>query len=1336
MKTRRFPLFLACLLTVQFIHAEYFQHIGRSEGLSQSSVMAIYQDQLGRMWFGTREGVNIFNKDKMTVYKGWTAQGSQLGQHLLIGNEVEFITGSANGDVFLTVDNRLLKFDIRKESFRCVGHNVSALTSHHGEIWAACGDSIFCYNEQSGQLEFRLKTGLTDINYIMIDGPVLRIGTKNGLYAIEGKAPVACQIPQVDVYRIFKSSQQELWVACRTQGLYRISAKGKTNRVPYDPASPTAVSSMQIREFVEDRKGNIWFGTFNGLQKYDPRTGTYSLISQEQRPGGLSHSSIFSLYQDVQGTIWIGSYYGGVNYFNPDNNAFSYYAYNPDRDDCLNYPFAGAMTEDKDHNLWVCTDGGGLARLDRETGKFTTLTATNSSLPHNNLKSICYDPKRDQLYIGTHMGGLSRYDRRSGRFHNYLEQFRQKGNGPNDVIFHVAFHNDRLFVSARNGLFVMNPDTNEFRLLLNDRYYIAFCIAPDGDIWLAGTRTVYHLDPKSYTQKEFLNLPANSGQFSIVKILADNRGKLYIATLGSGLFCYDLHAKSLINYTVKENRLLSNYCYNLLQTAENNILITSDRGITLFNPETESFRSIELGNGLSLSSIINGCGVWMCNDRRIFVGGTGGLTSFQEKDLNLKYPKPNLYFSSLSVNNTRISPDDDSGILTAGLPFTNEVELKSTQNNLTLEFASSNYVDILNNAWYEYKLEGFDREWLPTSQTTLKYTNLDPGAYILRVREKGNLLNSRDRQEISLSILISPPWYLTWWAWLSFVIISASIAFFIQRERSSRRTLALSLEREKLEKAHIEEMNQAKLRFFTNVSHEFRTPLTLIISQIELMLQQNTVSPSLYNGISKIKKHARQMKYLITELLDFRKFDQNHIHLKLSEQNVNSFLEEIYLSFSAYAQQKEIDYSFHPCTENASLWIDDWQMRKVLFNLLSNAFKHTPAKGQITLSATSTPEYITITVKDSGDGIRPEELQHIFERFYQADNQHSAASYAGTGIGLALTKGIIELHHGTIEVESTLNRGSCFTVRLPGNRACFDNDEDVSFMEQAAEPSVWENTLPDDTLIDKLNTLSDTPFVTEEKEHYKILLVEDNEELLNLLKEIFSPLYQVVTASNGQEGLQKTVEEKPDLIVSDVMMPVMTGTEMCLKIKSNLNLCHIPVVLLTALDTVEQSIEGLCRGADDYITKPFNAKMLLVRCNNLIRNRLMIQNRFAKNAVAEIDLLAANPVDKSFLERVIKVVDKYIDCEELDIAVLCRELGVGRTLLHTKFKALTGMTPNEFVLNHRLKKAAFMLKNEPHLQVAEISDRLGFGSPRYFSRCFKNQFNMTPVDYRKGKTVG
>ena len=354
----------------------------------------------------------------------------------------------------------------------------------------------------------------------------------------------------------------------------------------------------------------------------------------------------------------------------------------------------------------------------------------------------------------------------------------------------------------------------------------------------------------------------------------------------------------------------------------------------------------------------------------------------------------------------------------------------------------------------------------------------------------------------------------------------------------------MSLEKERIEKEHIEEMNQAKLRFFTNVSHEFRTPLTLIISQVELMLQKNTIPPSLHNSIFRIRKHAQQMKLLISELLDFRKFDQNYIQLKLSEQSLNTFLEEVYLSFSAYASQKSISYHLKLLEQDISIWIDDWQMRKVLFNLLSNAFKHVPDKGEISILTSTTPDQVVIAVKDSGNGISKEEQERIFDRFYQADNRNKAL-HVGTGIGLALTKSIIQLHHGTIEVESELNEGSCFIVKLPKNRDCFEKDTEVVFLESPEkEPMVQENTIPDENFMKKDDSTFETPLIDEREGKRKVLLVEDNVELLQVLKEIFSSLYQVVTAANGEEGLKQAFAEVPDLIVSDVMMPVMTGTEM------------------------------------------------------------------------------------------------------------------------------------------------------------------------------------------------
>lgn len=1333
MKTRRCIWILICILASQTLYAKFFKHIGDADGLSQSSVMAIYQDKLGRMWFGTREGVNMYNGKQMTVYKGEAPSYKHPAHSLLIGNEVSGITSDKEGDLFFIISGALLRYDIRHESFEELrSQGVVSINSYRGEVYILSSDSLFRYVSSQKKLTFQAKTYLKDVNYILPDQEGVYMATKQGLYYLKEDAPPQCLLADVDVYRIFKSSRQEFWIGARTQGLYRMNRQGEVSEVPYTPQSDKGISSKQIREFVEDKKGDIWFGTFDGLQQYDPQADTYSIVRTGQRPGGLNHSSIFSLYQDTQGTIWLGSYYGGVNYFNPDNNIFSYYAYNPDRSDCLNYPFAGAMVEDKDQNLWVCTDGGGLACLQSKDSQFNTYVAGKGSLPHNNLKSICYDAKRDYLYIGTHMGGLSRYDRRTGLFHNYLHDSPTGGPAPNDVIFHVCFRNDRLYISARNGLFVMNPDTNQFQLLLSEEYYLTFDVDTNGRIWLAAGMMLLHFHPDQADKIERINLKSAGCRFMITKVLVGHDGQVYIGTLGSGLFCYNPQTESLVSYTSEENQILSNYCYNLSETSQHSLLITGSRGATLCQFSDKSFRSIELGSGLSLSSIINGCGLCTHSNGQIFIGGTSGITSFREEDLSMKYQQPKLYFTNIYVNNTRITPTDYSGILSEALPFTQRVNLTAKQNNFTLEFAISNYIDILNNTWYEYRLEGFDREWLLTTENSLKYTNLDPGSYTLRVREKGNSLNAREAQEIFIHIHIASPWYFSWWACLLFLLFFTLVACWIYRVKSVRRTLALSLEQERMEKQGIEKMNQDKLRFFTNVSHEFRTPLTLIISQIELLLQNTAMQPTIYNQILKISKHARQMRNLITELLDFRKFDQHHIQLKIREQKINSFVQETYLSFLEYASGREIDYQLQLSVEHITIWIDPWQMKKVLFNLLSNAFKHTQNNGSIRMTVTESGEYVCIAIQDSGKGISQKDQKLIFDRFYQVEETQNGSSRSqGTGIGLALTRSIVQMHHGSIMVNSTLNEGSCFSVLLPKGRTVFEQDAEVFFDENLEEPTWQEDTLPDDSFIREC--LIETPNGSDDSSDEKrtVLLVEDNPELLEVLKDIFTPLYRVLTAINGEEGLTMVMNEKPDLVVSDVMMPVMTGIEMCMQIKENILICHIPIVLLTALNTPEQNIDGLKRGADDYITKPFNARILLARCNNLIRNRLLAQSRFAKEATTSIDLLVANPLDKAFLDKVSKTVNDHIDNVDFDIAILCKELGVGRTLLHTKFKALTGMTPNEFVLNHRLKQAAQLLHSKSYLQIAEIADQLGFGSPRYFSRCFKHQYGISPLEFRK-----
>lgn len=633
-------------------------------------------------------------------------------------------------------------------------------------------------------------------------------------------------------------------------------------------------------------------------------------------------------------------------------------------------------------------------------------------------------------------------------------------------------------------------------------------------------------------------------------------------------------------------------------------------------------------------------------------------------------------------------------------------------------------------------MDGFDKKWIKTSQTEVHYTNLDPGTYTLRVAAINNSSNQSGDitdKEISMQLTISAPWYATWWAFLLYIISFIGCLYYFISSRIAKRTLALSLEKERFEKQQIEQLNQEKLVFFTNVSHEFRTPLTLIISHIDIILQKSSLNPSIYNQILKIRKDAQQMSNLISELLEFRKLEQNHKTLQISQQDITPFLKEIYFSFVDYAHLRNIHYDFQLSETPTLCWFDSQLLEKVFFNLLSNAFKYTPDNGNIIISGRTTDNEVEISISDTGSGIAKNDVSQIFARFFQANNQKPGEySSPGTGIGLALSKTIVEKHHGTITVDSTLGKGSTFTVRLPRNADVFQADKNIQLSNQQQESSIVPGSL--DVLPETDTYLTESVHTenAEEKTH-TVLLVEDNEELLQLLTELFSPFYEVICATNGEEGLKQVYEHKIDLIISDIMMPKMSGTEMCLQIKNNIDYCHIPLILLTALNSTEQNIEGLNRGADDYITKPFHAQLLLARANNLIRSRLLMQHQFDKKPISEIDLTCINPLDKDILKRTAESIEQHIDDTEYDIPVLCKEVGIGRSLLYTKFKALTGMTPNNFILNYRLKHAAALLQQYPDIPIAEVSDRCGFSSPVYFSRCFKNQYGCTPQNYRKEK---
>ena len=1308
-------IILSLILLLGFcsgIYPIYFKHIGMQEGLSQLSVMAIYQDNLGRMWFGTEEGINIYDGVQTKVYKPSEFHRQNTNP---IGNQTHFIAGDKDGNVFFDSDNSLIRYDIRTQKFSCLRKsNVYAVASIKGTIWVGIADSVFTWNPDKNEFDFvtKLESRNQHATCFQEDsGGRHWIGTTDGLFRMNDDKSLTCMIMGEDIYGLYEDSKYNLWISIRMNGMYKRDVHGNFTRYRYDPSHPNNISSNQVRDFVEDNFGNIWFGTFTGLNKYNPISNRFEVYARNPLPGSMTHSSVFPVYKDRQGTIWLGTYYGGVNYFNPETDIFTVYAANNTRNDCLDYPFVGKMVEDKDNNIWICTEGGGLNFFDRKTKKFTYFMAdeNRNSIAHNNLKAIAYSPERNKLYIGTHTGGLSIYDIKNKRFKNPYFEDPSYAVIAGDRINQMRIYKDELICTGPKGIFKMNLETEKASpLFKSGKYYgnTCFLIDSKGYMWLAYGKGVWKINLENEEdQVQFRSGENGLGTFPISQIIEDKEGRIFLGTRGSGLFRYDEKNRQFIGYTTENSFIASNYCYELTLSTLDQLVITGDKGITFFDPDQNLFKVVELGTALPLSGINIGCGILVCKNGEIFVGGSNGMATFFEQQLFNSTKDYQLYFSDLFINNEQVSPGDPDKVLTAALPFTRKIELAYNQNNLIFTFTSNNYVNTLKKASYEYMLEGFDKKWIPSKDNNIFYTNLNPGKYTLIVREIQYDPNLEQPRTIKMDIHIHSPWYASGLAYFIYLVLILSILYSIYRFKKSQYMLQTSLEMERKEKEAIEELNQAKLQFFSNISHEFRTPLTLIISQIELLLQSSSLSPSIYNKLLKVYKNTYHMRNLISELLDFRKLEQGHMKLKVYEQDIVSFLKEIYLSFYEYASGHSITYNFTAPEGRVLCSFDPKQMQKVFYNLLSNAFKYTKPNATIEMILENKENEVIIKVIDNGIGISKDDIDKIFDRFYQAENGISNITKTpSTGIGLSLTKNIIELHHGTIQVESTPGYGSIFIVRLLKGCTHFTEEE----LARDQQEKQTESLIPDTVAFtDHMEEFSDAEqrevLIEGDDSPRTILLVEDNEELLQILGSLFSPIYRVLLARNGKEGLEKAIKYLPNMIVSDVVMPEMTGIEMVKKLQANTYTCHIPIVLLSSKADVENQNEGLELGVDDYITKPFSASYLIAKIWNIIRQRKriqalyyseLIQNKEESNIDSEEkeELRSLPQADKDLLDGIVCFINKHLDHPDLSVDTLVEEAGISRSTLFKKIKTLIGISPMELIKNIRLKKAAELIE--------------------------------------------
>lgn len=1335
---------LLMLMTVRTARGEYFRHLTLDDGLSQPSVMAITQDRLGRMWLGTREGVNVYDGVGITSYKGWITYG-QDEDKIWIGNEVSSIVSDSTGNIFMMIDGDIVKYDLtggRFSRFTNTG-NIRALGAYDGEVAYVAGDSVFVKNPCDDITRLAcIVPAAKYITHLAADSRNYYAATYDGLFVLDRSTRSSRVLLQgTEIYSSFVSRDGTLWITTLSRGLFRYRPEDTEPISVSMPTPPEGVAgASQCRHAIEDHKGKIWYGSFSGLFCYDPASGETRHIKIPMNIGGLTHPSVFGMHCDRRGNLWIGTYYGGVNYFSPDNDRFLNFNYDDFIPENLSRSFVKDMVVDRNGHLWFATDGAGVGCLDRKWNIVAHLFThnTDKSLRQNNIRCLEYDSVGNRLFIGTHLGGLSVYDIDRRSVTNLIDA-PQYQKVPGNVIHKLKVHDGNLFIASRAGLSWMKLSSGTIRRVNAGLAPTIFDIDRDGNIYCISShrvcRTANPTEPNAATTV----IARLDRKIFPTQVCATDKGVL-VTTLGNGiLYCpYDGSPVEYINTT--NSRLPDDYCYAISRGRENEVYVTTENNVVKLNMGNRSIQSVSFSDFFPESHIINECALLSLADGDILVGSTKGITrlngnSFSTSDVTNSTPC--IYFSRLLLQNKDVAAGDGTGVIALALPFSDHIVLPPDHNDFSIVIGVSDYLATTGATNIEYRMEGIDSHWLPASGNEVRYRTLPSGSYRLHARRP-------DGQEISIGITVSTPWYSSWWAWLMFLAIAVAVGFFIIQKTLVATRLRRSLKKEKTERAQIEKLNQEKFVFFTNVSHEFQTPLTLIISHIDILMSRYRRHPGLIDSLMRVRAHSEQMSHLITQLLEFRKLQQNQQVLRIGLHDANEILRETATPFRDYAAKRGIDFTITACDTNPRGAYDPSLLNRVLVNILSNAFKYTPDGGKISCAVkTLASGEVVFEVEDNGRGIAEKDLPYIFDRFYNgtADEiRHHNVDYHSTGIGLAFAKSIVDKHHGTINVRSHEGVGTVFCVIIPGSADIFANDSNVTFDTHHASATDNRQTIPLESVASQASPVPDENEEAAISEYEPqpdtdkplLLIVEDNIELRNNLTEFFAPYFRIAEAGDGEEGLQKTRELIPDIIISDVMMPRMSGTEMCRTIKAELELCHIPVILLTALSATESKLEGLNTNADDYVTKPFESSLLLARVDNLLRLRRILRRQFEKQPVNEVDMSLVNPLDRKLLKSTIEAIEKHLDNPDFDIPMLCREVGVSRSLFFNKFKSLTGMTPNAFILNYRLKHAAALLIAQPHLSVADVSDRTGFATPVYFSRCFRKQFGVSPLSYRKG----
>ncbi|MCZ4225256.1 hybrid sensor histidine kinase/response regulator transcription factor [Pedobacter rhodius] len=1336
-------LLFACVICI--VHAQdnsTFKHLNVDDGLSQSSVLAIAQDSKGFLWFGTRFGLNKYDSRNFKIYKREDNNNKSLSSSEYIST----ILPANNGGLWVGTPNGLNRYNEASDNFEhFVYEKNNANTLSNSKInciyqdkkqrlWVGTANGLnllksqkaghftrFLHNTKRLQQIYVVTEDHTGTIWLSTTNGLMRMTTEKGKAEFKYFKTFSDQLNKAidnHITSITEDRENNLWIGTKQTGLYKLNLKtGAIQAYAYNSLNPSGISSNNIRKTIVDAEGKLWIGTLHGINIYNPATKIFSSIQNE--PGNnssLSQNSVYDIYQDRQGIIWVGTYYGGVNMLYPNYTPFKIYSSSKNG---LSSNVVSSIMEDDKHNLWIGTEGEGLNYLNRKTNTYTNYRYSPNnpkSLSSNLVKAIIKD-KKNRIWVGTHLGGLNLFNPQTNSFNRFTSKKDDTSSISNDEITSIFEDSKgRFWVGTNNGLNSFNPETGKFiRNRINGLHDAVFFIYEDAmhTIWVATNAGLYQLKAKEINFKPRLAggkliLPYNS----ISCITEDKKGFFWLGTFRNGLFKLDVrrHRYHKISET---DGLPSNNIIGVLEDNENNLWISTDNGLCKYNPEKKSFNVYNIKDGLP-GNEFNYKSLLKDSKGEFFFGSLSGMISFFPDHIKQNKNIPKALFTGLKIFNKTVNLNRDEGVLDSNISVTKSVTFKSSDNVFAIDFTVLNFIKPDKNL-YAYKLVGFEKNWNYVNIPSANYTNLSPGNYTLLVKGSNNdgLWTTEVTQ---LKIKVLPPFYKTWWAYLIYLCIIAAILFVFVRYLLIRAVLTKE-----------QEINEHKLEFFTNISHEIRTPLTLIIGPLEKMIDNAKDNPSLNRDLQPIKTNADRLMNLVTELLDFRKAESGKMTLQVSPGNIVKFCKEIFLAFQNMAISNNIAYTFESDGDEIMLYFDKVQLEKVLFNLLSNAFKFTHNGGNVSLKIQQDKNTVEIRICDNGKGIPSDKQSNLFNNFYQAN----PGVNIGTGLGLSLSKSITELHHGTIKLQSEAetafkNGYTCFKVSLKKGKTHFKTKELV-------EDYIYYDDVKNYTINQTAAIVDTAPEITISKEKkYSILLVEDNIEVRNFIKEALENTYNIYESEDGLIGWETATALIPDLILSDVMMPNMDGLELCRKLKTDERTSHIPVVLLTARSAYIHQLNGFEHGADAYVMKPFNLKILALNIHNLLQARETIRQKFGQVVTLEPRNLIINTTEQNFLNKIMNLIEEHIADPDFDVPKLASAIGMSQPVLYKKIRALTDLSVNDFIKSIRLKKAAQLLKSQQG-NIAEIAYAVGFNDRKYFSLEFKKAFGKSPSEYMQEK---